>query len=114
MAFVIVWEFKLRPGMQKQFEEVYGYRGAWASLFRQNPAYIRTELIQDVRDANRYLTLDFWESEAAYEIFRQRRKNEYENIDAGCEQMTEAEQELGRFSGFAVFTKSNVPPHHPL
>jgi heme-degrading monooxygenase HmoA len=67
MAFVIVWEFKLRPGMQSQFEEAYGYRGAWVSLSRTDPAYIRTELIQDVRDANRYLTLDFWESEAAYE-----------------------------------------------
>jgi heme-degrading monooxygenase HmoA len=53
--------------MQSQFEEAYGYRGAWVSLSRTDPAYIRTELIQDVRDANRYLTLDFWESEAAYE-----------------------------------------------
>ncbi|MGA8540914.1 MAG: antibiotic biosynthesis monooxygenase family protein [Terriglobales bacterium] len=97
MAFVIVWEFMLRTGMQEQFEEAYGDCGAWASLFRSDPAYIRTELIQDVCDASRYLTLDFWESEAAYEAFRERRKNEYRDIDAKCEQMTEAEREVGKF-----------------
>jgi len=97
MAYVIVWEFRVRPGMEKQFETAYGRHGEWVKLFRQDPAYIRTELIQDVRDASRYLTLDFWVSEAAYEAFREGRKDEYKSIDARCEQMTEAEREVGRF-----------------
>jgi len=100
MAYVIIWEFRVRSGMQKRFEEAYGSHGQWVGLFEQDPAYIRTDLIQDVREASRYLTLDFWASEAAYEAFRESRKDEYKGIDAGCEQMTEAEREVGRFSGF--------------
>lgn len=100
MAYVIVWEFRIRPGVQKQFEEAYGFHGEWVRLFRQDPAYIRTDLIQDVHEARRYLTLDFWASEAAYEAFRESRKDEYKSIDAKCEQMTEAEREVGRFSWF--------------
>jgi len=97
MAYVIVWEFRVRPGMQTQFEEAYGFQGEWVRLFQQDPAYIRTELIQDVHEANRYLTLDFWASEAGYAAFRESRKDEYKSMDARCEQMTEAEREVGRF-----------------
>jgi heme-degrading monooxygenase HmoA len=100
MAYVIVWEFRVRPGMQRQFEEACGFHGEWVRLFRQDPAYIRTELIQDVREARRYLTLDFWASEAAYEAFRENRKDEYKSIDARYEQMTESEREVGRFFAF--------------
>jgi len=95
MAFVIIWEFRLRAEMTKQFEQAYGSGGDWVRLFRQDPAFLRTELIHDVLDARRYLTLDFWASEAAYEAFRENRKDEYKNIDARCEQMTEAEREVG-------------------
>ncbi|MGB8014172.1 MAG: antibiotic biosynthesis monooxygenase family protein [Terriglobales bacterium] len=100
MPHVIVWEFRVRPDMREQFEQAYGPDGEWATLFRQDPAYLRTELIQDVHDRSRYLTLDYWASEAAYQAFRESRKDEYKSIDARCEQMTQAEREIGRFSGF--------------
>jgi heme-degrading monooxygenase HmoA len=103
MAYVIVWEFRVRPGMQKPFEEACGFHGDWARLFRQDPAYIRTELIHDVNEASRYLTLDFWASEAAYTAFLERRKDEYKSLDARYEPLTEAEREVGRFSGFDSF-----------
>ena len=99
MAYVIIWEFMVRSGMQKQFEGAYGLHGEWVRLFREDPAYIRTELLQDAHEACRYLTLDFWTSEAAYEAFRESRKDEYKRIDAKCEQMTDSEREVGKFSG---------------
>ena len=74
MAYVIVYEFRVQSGAQQQFEEAYGSQGEWVGLFQQDPAYIRTELMQDVHEARRYLTLDFWASEADYEAFRERQK----------------------------------------
>lgn len=97
MAYVIVWEFRVRPGMEKRFAEAYGSHGEWVRLFQQDPAYIRTELMRDMHEPSRYLTLDFWASEAAYEAFRENRKDEYKGIDAKYEEMTEAEREVGRF-----------------
>jgi|CZKS01.1.fsa_nt_gi heme-degrading monooxygenase HmoA len=108
MAFVIIWEFRVWPGLQRSFEEAYGDGGDWVRLFRQDPAYIRTELIHDVRDGSRYLTLDYWASEAAYEAFRESRKDEYGRIDAKCGQMTEAEREVGRFSGIDGYPFTNA------
>jgi len=102
MAYVIVWEFRVRRGKAKQFEQAYGPHGEWVRLFRQSPAYIRTELLQDAHQVSRYLTLDFWASEEACEAFRESLKDEYKIIDARCEQMTEEEREVGRFSGFAA------------
>jgi hypothetical protein len=43
MAYVVIWEFRVRSGQQKQFEEAYGFHGEWARLFRQETAYIRTD-----------------------------------------------------------------------
>ncbi len=99
MAYVIVWEFRVRPGMQEEFAEAYGFHGEWARPFRQDPTYIRTELMQDVHETSRYLTLDFWASGAAYKAFRESRKDEYKSIDARCGQMTQSEREVG-VSGF--------------
>lgn len=98
MAYVIVWEFRVRRGMAKQFEEVYGLHGEWVQLFRRDSAYIRTQLFRDVDDASRYLTLDFWASEEAYQAFRESHRDEYRIIDAKCEQMTDGEREVGRLS----------------
>ncbi len=105
MAYVIVWEFRVRRGRAKQFEKAYGPHGEWVRLFRQDPAYIRTELVHDAHDASRYLTLDFWASEEAYQAFRKSHRDQYKIIDARCEPMTDQEQEVGSFSGFDVGAK---------
>lgn len=97
MAFVIVWEFRVRAGREREFELAYGAEGEWVKLFRQDKAYLRTELIRDLKEAGRYLTLDFWRSEEEYEAFRQSRKDDYRKIDAQCEELTESEREVGKF-----------------
>jgi heme-degrading monooxygenase HmoA len=98
MAYVIVWEFRVIPGMEEQFERAYGADGDWVQCFRRDPAYIHTDLLRDARDAGRYLTVDVWESETAYEAFRTAHKNEYKEIDARYETLTESEREVGRFA----------------
>ena len=79
------------------FEEAYGSDGIWAQLFQQGEGFVGTELSRDLKDARRYLTLDFWESNAAYEKFRMERVSDYAAIDARCESLSEFERELGQF-----------------
>lgn len=59
-GFVVIWEFQVRPGMENRFEQVCGLDGVWAKFFRQDEAYIGTELIRDLKTKRSYLTLDFW------------------------------------------------------
>jgi quinol monooxygenase YgiN len=98
-TFVVVWEFLVRAGREARFEEVYGPHGAWVELFRKSPAFIRTDLQRDLSQRNRYWTLDVWISEGAYNEFRVAHREDYQRIDAECEQLTDAERELGRFAG---------------
>ena len=96
--FVVIWEFRVRTGMEEAFEKAYGANGDWVQLFKQDKAYIGTELIHNFKDGQAYLTLDFWESEEAYDAFRGRHLASYRAIDQKCERMTESEREIGRFA----------------
>jgi quinol monooxygenase YgiN len=92
-----MWEFQVRERSEKRFEKVCGPEGAWARFFAQDEAYIRTELIQDLKRRRIYFTLDFWTSQEAYDEFRRRRHVKYKALDQKFEELTESEREIGRF-----------------
>jgi len=97
-GYIVVWEFRPKPGVEKRFEQVYGPRGRWVQFFERGEGHIRTELNRDLKEGSRYLTLDFWVSEEHYERFREVYAAEYEAIDRECEGLTEMEREIGRFA----------------
>jgi heme-degrading monooxygenase HmoA len=97
-GFVIVWEFRIRTVKRRAFERAYGPNGEWATLFRKGKGFLGTELIRDVHDADRYLTLDFWKSRKDYERFKRENREMYQLIDQRCELLTTRESELGQFS----------------
>jgi heme-degrading monooxygenase HmoA len=96
-GYLIVWEFRVRAGLEKQFELAYGPHGVWAQLFQRGQGYLTTELVRDPRNPGRYLTLDVWTSRSAYEHFHEQHPAEYEELDRQCEVMTETELEMGKF-----------------
>ena len=95
--YVIVWEFKVRQARNEEFVQKYGPEGAWARFFRGSAGFIRTELVRDVADERRFLTLDYWQSEEEYTGFRKRNLAEYERMDKEFESLTEQETRLGAF-----------------
>jgi heme-degrading monooxygenase HmoA len=97
MTYLIVWEFRPRPGMEREFELAYGSRGEWATLFARSPDYLGTELCHDPHDSTRYLTLDRWCSREAFETFCRLHSREYEILDRRFEELTSHEAELGSF-----------------
>ena len=95
--YLIIWEFRVRAGMEARFEEVYGPQGDWAQFFADDGGFVRTELNHDLKDSRRYTTLDFWISEDAYENFREQHASEYAVLDHKFEVLTESELEIGKF-----------------
>jgi heme-degrading monooxygenase HmoA len=95
--YLIIWEFRVRAGMEARFEEVYRPQGDWARFFARDKGFVRTELNHDLKDSRRYVTLDFWVSLEAYENFRRRHAAEYGALDQKFEEMTEKELEVGKF-----------------
>ena len=99
--YLIIWEFRVRAGMEGRFEEAYGTQGDWAQFFTRGAGYVRTELNHDLKDGRRYLSLDFWVSREAYENFRRQHASEYAALDQQFEELTEKELEIGKFERIA-------------
>jgi len=95
--FLVIWEFIVRPGKERLFEQVYGPDGDWATLFRQGYGYCGTKLMRDSNELRRYVTLDCWESQEDYERFKSQHADKYNAIDTKCEALTEKEKEVGNF-----------------
>lgn len=95
--YVIVWEFRTKLEAEAEFVEKYGSIGVWARFFRSSEGYIRTELVKDVAVLRRFLTLDYWRSEEAFNNFHKKNLAEYERLDKELEGLTQQETRLGAF-----------------
>lgn len=95
--FVILWTYEVRNGAEAAFEKVYGPSGAWVTLFQQAEGYLGTELLCQTDASRRYLTIDRWESEEAYNRFRTTYAREYEMVDRAGGGLTDTETPLGEF-----------------
>jgi heme-degrading monooxygenase HmoA len=95
--YVIVWEFRIKKEAESEFVRYYGPDGSWAQFFRGSKGYIRTELVRDVADRLRFLTLDYWREEDEFRKFREQNQSKYERLDKDFEGLTEQETRLGAF-----------------
>ncbi len=113
--FIVVWEFRVKPGKRREFERVYGPDGDWVRFFRHGKDYIRTELIRDVKNPRRYLTLDFWATRRAYLQFKKENHARYQAIDEKCMSLTEDEALVGEgYNARAIAIPANAAPRHRI
>jgi heme-degrading monooxygenase HmoA len=96
-TYTDIWQFLVHPGREAEFERHYGPEGAWVQLFRRADGYLNTRLLKDRDVAGRYVTVDRWESEAAYRLFRARFAAEHDALDRECEALTMEERPLGTY-----------------
>ena len=94
---VIVWQYQVRPGAETEFERIYSSTGDWVKLFRQAEGFLQTRLLRDMNIQGKYMTLDHWNSLAAFERFKVEFREQYEALDHRCEALTTAETLLGQF-----------------
>ena len=93
--FIVIWEYRVKPEKQAEFEQFYSAEGNWAELFKRGAGFTGTELWQDEGEPLRYLTIDRWKSQAQYEAFQTQWAEAYQALDAQCEALTEQEARLG-------------------
>jgi len=95
--FAVIWEYEVRDGCEADFAALYGAGGAWVALFREHAGYAGTELLRDSAQPLRFVTIDRWTSQAAYDAFLAAARPRYVEIDARGDGLTSAERCLGRF-----------------
>ena len=97
--FGALWEFEVKPGYEGRFLSAYGPEGDWVRLFRTDAQFVETRLLKDFADANKFVTIDFWQSRAAYESFKKTQHDEYASLDRVCADLTISERLIGIFEG---------------
>jgi heme-degrading monooxygenase HmoA len=95
--FVVIWEYEVHAGREGEFAALYRGEGAWVALFREYAGYAGTELLRDSMQPQRFVTIDRWISQTAYEAFLAAANPGYAKIDALGDALTSNERCLGRF-----------------
>ena len=96
-TFAYVWSFRVPAENGETFIRLYGPDGEWVALFRRGAGYLETHLYRSADDAERYLTVDRWESESAFNRFREEFDEEYGRLERLGEGLTSEEERLGEF-----------------
>jgi 8-oxo-dGTP diphosphatase len=92
---VIMWEYRVKPGREAEFEAANAAGGDWERLFRRENGFRGTDLLR-VATPRGYITIDRWVSAAAFDGFMKRHRKEYEALDRRQNALTEREMALGR------------------
>jgi heme-degrading monooxygenase HmoA len=100
-AFVYIWQFDVEEARRVEFERHYGPSGSWAALFRRARGYLGTQLLKDQSMPGRYLTVDRWQSAAAYRAFREEFAAAYAELDQQFEKLTREERAIGDYTEVA-------------
>jgi len=100
----IIWEFVVKEEFQGHFELAYGPGGAWSKLFARCPGFRGTSLLRDMKNPQRYMTIDLWDTLAQREQALAENEAEYSKLDADFADWTESETELGIFRALAEAT----------
>ena len=95
--YEIFWEYEVRPEQVAAFERLYGADGEWARLFRRADGYVETLLFRDTDRPTRYLTVDRWQSRAAFAAFVDAASSAYAALDRQGGALTVREHRLGAF-----------------
>jgi heme-degrading monooxygenase HmoA len=96
MSFLAAFLYEVEPASAPAFEATYGTDGTWARFFARADDYQETELWR--ASEGRYLVIDHWTSEAAYEAFLSAHADDYARRNADAERLYFSELVLGRFN----------------
>jgi heme-degrading monooxygenase HmoA len=93
-VFVRVWEYEVPPDRAGAFTTAYAADGPWGELFRRAAGFLGTELYRDSARPGRYLTIDRWQDEQAWQAFLTAFRPDYESLDAQLEGIAAVERSL--------------------
>jgi hypothetical protein len=105
----IIWEFVVKKDFQGQFELAYGPGGAWSKLFSRIEGFRGTTLLRDRKNAQRYLTIDIWDTLEQRDRMLIQHEAEYNELASRFAGWIESMRELGVFTMMAEATVRPSP-----
>jgi hypothetical protein len=99
----IMWQFDVKTGREREFEQLYGVDGAWTAMNRHTRSYLGTSFLNDQNRASRYILIEYWSEMLVSEPARGVRLAAVAEFESKRTALIEAVEPLG------VFTALNVP-----
>jgi hypothetical protein len=93
-----LWAYHVRPEQVEAFRHAYGPDGEWAAFFRRSDAYIRTDLLLDRTEPNRFVTIDYFAEPQARAHLFEAYGDAYLALDRRWAAATLTETVIGEFS----------------
>lgn len=94
---VVVWAYRVATGREADFASMYAADGEWSGLFARSPAYLGTQLLRDVAEPARFVTIDRWRTRDDYVAFLESARLAYAELDARGDALTVEEIRVGAF-----------------
>ena len=102
----IMWQFDVKPGREKEFEQLYGVDGDWTQINRQTRSYLGSSFLRDQSSASRYIVIEYWSEMLVYEQHRVYRSDAVGSLEQRSAGLVDATEPLG------IFTALNVPDRY--
>jgi quinol monooxygenase YgiN len=97
-----VFSYHVAPDETEAFEAAYGPGGEWARLFAGADGYVGTDLLRSDGDPARYIVIDTWRTEDAYDAFLTGHGRAYDQLCSRTAALFRRETSHGRFETVAA------------
>jgi quinol monooxygenase YgiN len=98
----VVWQFDVRPGREKEFEEFYGVDGEWTAMNRHSRSYLGTSFLRDQNRSTRYVLIEYWSEMLVYEEHKNYRRDQLESLEKRQQALVVSVEPLGLFTALDV------------
>jgi hypothetical protein len=98
----VVWQFQVKPGKQREFEQFYGADGEWSNLARRSRSFLGSSFLRDQASDTTYLLVEYWSEMVVYERHRRSFVTDIRAMEQQREALCEAIVPLGIFSALDV------------
>jgi heme-degrading monooxygenase HmoA len=99
----IMWQFEVRTGREREFEELYGVTGEWTTLNRSTRSYLGTSFLRDQNRTSRYIVIEYWSEMVMYEQHRASHNAAVRSFERHRTALLESVEPLG------IYTALDVP-----
>jgi hypothetical protein len=101
-VIAVVWQFDVKPGLESDFEKLYGADGRWTMLGRRSRSYLGSSFLRSLVDQNRYLVLEYWSEMLVYEQHQTDFQDEIARLDRQRRLLVNSGEPIGVFSALDV------------
>ena len=98
----VVWQFDVKPGREKEFEQFYGVDGEWTAMNRHSRSYLGTSFLRDQNRPTRYVLIEYWSEMLVYEEHKSYRRDQFAALDQRQQSLVASVEPLGLFTALDV------------